>query len=169
MASPQSLYDLTFVDNHGQEVDLADYAGKPVLVVNTASKCGFTPQYDDLQKLHEELSPKGLVVLGFPCDQFAHQEPGDDDQIEEFCRVNYGVTFPLSTKIDVNGKGTHPVFAFLKDRAGGVLGSSIKWNFTKFLVAPDGRTVKRYAPKTKPTEIVADITPLLPGEAAAAD
>ena len=161
MANPESLYDLTFVDNHGQEVALADYAGKPVLVVNTASKCGFTPQYDDLQKLHEELGPQGLVVLGFPCDQFAHQEPGDDDQIEEFCKVNYGVTFPLSTKIDVNGKGTHPVFAFLKDRAGGVLGSSIKWNFTKFLVAPDGTTVKRYAPKTNPTEIVADIKPLL--------
>ena len=169
MTESGSLYDLTFTDNHGKEVALSDFAGKPVLVVNTASKCGFTPQYDDLQKLHEELSPQGLVVLGFPCDQFAHQEPGDDDQIEEFCRVNYGVSFPLSTKIDVNGKGTHPVFAFLKDRAGGVLGSSIKWNFTKFLVAPDGRTVKRYAPKTKPTEIVADITPLLPGEAAAAD
>ena len=169
MTESGSLYDLTFTDNHGKEVALSDFAGKPVLVVNTASKCGFTPQYDDLQKLHEELSPKGLVVLGFPCDQFAHQEPGDDDQIEEFCRVNYGVTFPLSTKIDVNGKGTHPVFVFLKDRAGGVLGSSIKWNFTKFLVAPDGRTVKRYAPKTKPTEIVADIEPLLPGEAAAAD
>ena len=169
MTESGSLYDLTFTDNHGKEVALSEFAGKPVLVVNTASKCGFTPQYDELQKLHEELSPKGLVVLGFPCDQFAHQEPGDDDQIEEFCRVNYGVTFPLSTKIEVNGKGTHPVFAFLKDRAGGVLGSSIKWNFTKFLVAPDGRTVKRYAPKTKPTEIVADITPLLPGEAAAAD
>ena len=162
MTDSASLYDLTFTDNHGQEVDLADYAGKPVLVVNTASKCGFTPQYDDLQKLHEELSPKGLVVLGFPCDQFAHQEPGDDDQIEEFCKVNYGVTFPLSTKIDVNGKGTHPVFAFLKDRAGGVLGSSIKWNFTKFLVSPDGRTVRRYAPTTKPGEIASDIEPLLP-------
>ncbi len=153
-----------------QKFDLIDgtptsfeaYKGKVVMVVNTASKCGFTPQYDDLQKLHEELGPQGLVVLGFPCDQFAHQEPGDDDQIEEFCKVNYGVTFPLSTKIDVNGKGTHPVFAFLKDRAGGALGSSIKWNFTKFLVAPDGTTVKRYAPKTKPTEIVGDITPLLP-------
>ena len=161
MAAPESLYDLTFVDNHGKEVALADFAGKPVLVVNTASKCGFTPQYDDLQKLHEELGPQGLVVLGFPCDQFAHQEPGDDTQIEEVGKVNSGVTVPLSTKIDVNGTGTHPVFAFLKDRAGGMLGSSIKWNFTKFLVAPDGTTVTRYAPKTKPTEIVKDITPLL--------
>lgn len=159
--SAESLYDLSFIDNRGQEVALSDYAGRPVLVVNTASKCGFTPQYDALQRLHEELGPQGLVVLGFPCDQFAHQEPGDDSQIEEFCRVNYGVTFPLSTKVSVNGKQTHPVFAFLKERAGGMLGSAIKWNFTKFLVAPDGRTVKRYAPKTSPTEIVADIEPLL--------
>lgn len=156
-----SLYDLTFTDNHGTEVPLADFAGKPVLVVNTASKCGFTPQYDDLQKLHEELGPLGLVVLGFPCDQFGHQEPGNDGEIEEFCRVNYGVTFPLSTKIDVNGGNTHPVFAFLKDRAGGMLGSAIKWNFTKFLVAPDGTTVKRYAPTTKPSEIADDISSLL--------
>ena len=161
MAPADSLYDLTFTDNQGREVSLSDYAGKPVLVVNTASKCGFTPQYDALQRLHEELGPQGLVVLGFPCDQFAHQEPGDDAQIEEFCRVNYGVTFPLSTKVDVNGKRTHPVFAFLKDRAGGMLGSTIKWNFTKFLVAPDGKTVKRYAPKTNPAEIAVDIEPLL--------
>lgn len=159
----ETLYDLSFTDNHGREVDLAEFQGKPVLIVNTASKCGFTPQYDDLQKLHEELSPLGLVVLGFPCDQFAHQEPGDDAQIEDFCRVNYGVTFPLSTKVDVNGKGTHPVFRYLKERAGGLLGSTIKWNFTKFLVAPDGTTVKRYAPKTKPSEIRGDITALLPG------
>lgn len=157
-----SIYALSFTDNHGQEVSLRDFEGKPVLVVNTASKCGFTPQYDDLQRLHEEWGPRGLVVLGFPCDQFAHQEPGDDAQIEEFCRVNYGVTFPLSTKVDVNGKGTHPVFRFLKERAGGMLGSSIKWNFTKFLVAPDGQTVTRYAPKTKPTDIEPDIAGLLP-------
>ena len=157
-----SIYALSFTDNHGQEVSLRDFEGKPVLVVNTASKCGFTPQYDELQRLHEEWGPRGLVVLGFPCDQFAHQEPGDDAQIEEFCRVNYGVTFPLSTKVDVNGKGTHPVFRFLKERAGGMLGSSIKWNFTKFLVAPDGQTVRRYAPKTKPTDIEPDIAGLLP-------
>ena len=157
-----SIYALSFTDNHGQEVSLRDFEGKPVLVVNTASKCGFTPQYDELQRLHEEWGPRGLVVLGFPCDQFAHQEPGDDAQIEEFCRVNHGVTFPLSTKVDVNGKGTHPVFRFLKERAGGMLGSSIKWNFTKFLVAPDGQTVRRYAPKTKPTDIEPDIAGLLP-------
>ena len=152
-----SFTDLTFVDNHGKEVSLQQFAGRPVLIVNTASKCGLTPQYEGLQRLHEEFGPQGLVVLGFPCDQFAHQEPGDDAQIEQFCSLNYGVTFPLSTKIDVNGKNTHPVFAWCKARAGGLLGSTIKWNFTKFLVHPDGRTVQRYAPKAAPTELVPDI------------
>jgi glutathione peroxidase len=156
-AAPQSLHDLSFVDNHGQEVELAQYAGRPVLVVNTASNCGFTPQYDGLQKLYEEFQEQGLVVIGFPCDQFGHQEPGDDQQIEEFCRVNHGVTFPLSAKIEVNGSGTHPVFAYLKSRAGGLLGSRIKWNFTKFLVSADGRTVTRYAPTVTPDKITADI------------
>ena len=158
----ESIYELTFTDNHGQLVSLSDFEGRPVLVVNTASRCGFTPQYDELQRIHEEWGPRGLVVLGFPCDQFAHQEPGDDAQIEEFCRVNYGVTFPLSTKVEVNGKKTHPVFQFLKERAGGMLGSTIKWNFTKFLVAPDGQTVKRYAPKTKPSDLEPDIAGLIP-------
>jgi len=156
-AAPQSLHDLSFVDNHGQEVDLAQYAGRPVLVVNTASNCGFTPQYDGLQKLYEEFQEQGLVVIGFPCDQFGHQEPGDDAQIAEFCRVNHGVTFPLSAKIEVNGPGTHPVFAYLKSRAGGLLGSRIKWNFTKFLVSADGRTVTRYAPTVTPEKITSDI------------
>ena len=128
-----------------------------LLIVNTASKCGFTPQYDGLQELHERFKDEGLVVIGFPCDQFAHQEPGDDDQIEEFCRLNHGVSFPLSTKVDVNGDGTHPVFSFLKQRGGGMLGSRIKWNFTKFLVEPDGRTVKRYSPRTTPDKLVGDI------------
>lgn len=162
MSETTAFSDLTFTTNRGQTVRMSDFAGRPVLVVNTASKCGFTPQYDGLQKLHEEYGPKGLVVLGFPCDQFAHQEPGDDAQIEEFCRVNFGVTFPLSQKVDVNGKDTHPVFAYLKDRAGGLLGSGIKWNFTKFLVSPDGSQVKRYAPKTAPAEIASDIEALLP-------
>jgi glutathione peroxidase-family protein len=161
MADEQTVYDLSFTDNRGQEVDLSQYAGRPLLIVNTASMCGFTPQYDGLQDLYEEFGPQGLVVLGFPCDQFAHQEPGDDAQIEEFCRVNHGVTFPLSTKVDVNGKGTHPVFAFLKERTGGLLGSSVKWNFTKFLVSPDGTTVQRYAPKTEPKELAEDITAAL--------
>lgn len=162
MSETTAFSDLTFTTNRGETVRMSDFAGRPVLVVNTASKCGFTPQYDGLQKLHEEYGPKGLVVLGFPCDQFAHQEPGDDAQIEEFCRVNFGVTFPLSQKVDVNGKDTHPVFAYLKDRAGGLLGSGIKWNFTKFLVSPDGSQVKRYAPKTAPAEIASDIEALLP-------
>jgi glutathione peroxidase len=156
------FHGLSFVDNKGKTVSMADYAGKAVLVVNTASKCGFTPQYQGLQELHEELAPLGLVVLGFPCDQFMHQEPGDDEQIEQFCSINYGVTFPLSTKVEVNGPKTHPVFAYLKDKTKGVLGSSIKWNFTKFLVAPDGTVVKRYAPKTAPGDIKDDITAVLP-------
>lgn len=156
------FHDIAFVTNKGETVSMADYAGKAVLVVNTASKCGFTPQYEGLQELHEELAPLGLVVLGFPCDQFMHQEPGDDEQIEQFCSMNYGVTFPLSTKIDVNGAKTHPVFAYLKDQTKGVLGSTIKWNFTKFLVAPDGTVVKRYAPKTAPADIKDDITAVLP-------
>ena len=158
--SNESIYDLSFVDNHGQTVDLSQYRGKPLLIVNTASKCGFTPQYEGLQKIQDELGPKGLIVLGFPCDQFMHQEPGDDSTIEQFCQMNYGVTFPISTKIDVNGKNTHPVFAWLKSKTGGLLGSGIKWNFTKFLVAADG-TVKRYAPATKPDEVAKDARALV--------
>jgi len=161
MKDTQSLYDLSFTDNKGNEVSLDSYRGKPILIVNTASKCGFTPQYDGLQKLHEELGPQGLVVLGFPCDQFAHQEPGDDAQIEEFCSLNYGVTFPLSTKVDVNGAKSDPVIEFVKDNSSGMLGSRIKWNFTKFLVSPDGATVQRFAPTTKPTDLKPEIEKLL--------
>ena len=156
-----NLYDLEFTDNKGNTVSLDQYRDKPVLIVNTASKCGFTPQYEGLQKLHEELGPQGLVVLGFPCDQFAHQEPGNDSEIEEFCSINYGVTFPLSTKVDVNGSNTSPIFDFVKKQAGGLLGSVVKWNFTKFLVSPDGVTVKRYAPTTKPEDIRKDAQALL--------
>lgn len=161
MMDDASIFELSFTDNHGQQTPLATWAGRPLLIVNTASQCGFTPHYEGLQALHERYRDQGLVVIGFPCDQFGHQEPGDDAAIEEFCRSNYGVTFPLSTKVDVNGRKTHPVFAFLKARAGGRLGSSIKWNFTKFLVAPDGRTVKRYASTTKPAAIQGDIEALL--------
>lgn len=161
MSNSNSLYDLSFTDNKGNEVSLDAYRGKPVLIVNTASKCGFTPQYDGLQKLYEELGNKGLVVLGFPCDQFAHQEPGDDTAIEEFCSINYGVNFPLSTKIEVNGSKAHPVFKFLKSSAGGMLGSAIKWNFTKFLVSPDGTTVQRFAPTTKPQDLKPEVEKLL--------
>ena len=161
-----TIYDLSATSNRGEEIDFAQFRGRPMLLVNTASKCGFTPQYDGLQALHETYGPQGLVVIGFPCDQFANQEPGDDAAIEEFCRINFGVTFPLTTKVDVNGKDTHPVFAFLKERTGGLLGSGIKWNFTKFLVAGDGVTVKRYSPKTEPAALVADIEALLSVEAA---
>ena len=161
MTSPEKLTDLTYTTNHGEQVSLSDYAGHPVLIVNTASKCGFTPQYEGLQSLHEEFKDRGLVVLGFPCDQFAHQETGDNAEIEEFCKLNYGVSFPLAAKVDVNGSNTDPVFAFLKERASGLLGSRIKWNFTKFLVAPDGTTVTRFAPKTDPAALRSDIEALL--------
>jgi len=166
MTSTPNLFDLSYTNSRGEQVAVAQYAGRPVLVVNTASKCGLTPQYEGLQALHDEYAERGLVVLGFPCDQFAHQEPGDDAQIQEFCTINYGVTFPLSTKVDVNGRNTDPVFAFLKERAGGLLGSRIKWNFTKFLVAPDGVTVTRFAPKSDPEDLRADIEALLRERAA---
>jgi glutathione peroxidase len=160
-----TIYDLSVTSNRGEEIDFARFRGRPMLLVNTASKCGFTPQYDGLQELHEKYGPEGLVVIGFPCDQFA-QELSDDEAIEEFCRINFGVTFPLTTKVDVNGKSTHPVFAFLKERTGGLLGSAVKWNFTKFLVAADGTTVKRYSPKTDPAALAGDIEALLPSAAA---
>jgi glutathione peroxidase len=156
-----TLHALSYTSNTGQEVGLAQYAGRPVLVVNTARHCGFAPQYATLQALHEEYGPRGLVVLGFPCDQFAHQEPGGDEQIASECKVNFGVSFPLSTKVDVNGSGTHPVFAFLKERASGLLGARIKWNFTKFLVAPDGATVTRFAPQKDPKELAPLIEAML--------
>lgn len=160
-STDDTIFDLTFIRNNGEEVDLHEFAGRPVLVVNTASKCGFTPQYEGLQKLYEKFKDQGLAVIGFPCDQFAHQEPGNDEAIATFCSRTYGVTFPLSTKVDVNGPKAHPIFRYLKSRAGGVLGSSIKWNFTKFLVSPDGRTVKRYAPNTSPAMMEADIRRVL--------
>ena len=156
-----SIYDLSFTSNTGEEVPLEQFRGQPMLIANTASKCGLTPQYRGLQEIYSELGPEGLVVIGFPCDQFANQEPGDDDQIKEFCEVKYGVSFPLSTKIDVNGSKTHPVFSFLKDRTDGLLGSAIKWNFTKFLVWPDGTTVKRYGPQTSPDLVRRDAEEML--------
>ncbi len=141
----------------GTEKSLADYEGKAVLVVNTASKCGFTPQYDGLEELYKRYEDEGLVVLGFPCDQFGHQEPGDESEIQEFCKVNFGVTFPLFSKIDVNGDDTHPLYKWLKEEKGGVGPSKIKWNFTKFLIGRDGKPVKRYASVTKPGKLAADI------------
>ncbi|MGE8347129.1 MAG: Glutathione peroxidase [Pseudomonas helleri] len=145
----------------GEQKTLADYSGKAVLVVNTASKCGFTPQYKGLEALWQQYKDQGLVILGFPCNQFGQQEPGDEAEISAFCEVNFGVTFPLFKKVEVNGNNAHPLFVELKKRAPGVLGSeAIKWNFTKFLIGPDGK-VERYAPATKPSALKADIEKLL--------
>ena len=162
MSKPTSIYDLEFTDNRGNLVSLADYSGKPILIVNTASKCGFTPQYEGLQKLNEEFREQGLIVLGFPCDQFAHQEPGTDQEIDEFCKVNFGVDFPLSQKVNVNGKNAHPVFKFLKENSKSLLGGTVKWNFTKFLISPDGKSIKRYSPNTTPENIRTDVLEILP-------
>lgn len=156
-----NLYNFSAITNKGEELHLSSLEGKAVLIVNTASKCGFTPQYEGLQKIHETYGPKGLVVLGFPCDQFAHQEPGTDSDIEQFCSINYGVTFPLMKKVDVNGKDAHPLFAWLKKQAPGALGSAVKWNFTKFLVSRDGNDVKRFAPTVEPDKMHIDIETFL--------
>lgn len=151
------LYDFRATSITGEEVDLSQYEGKAVLIVNTASKCGFTPQYKGLEELQKAYADEGLVVLGFPCDQFGHQEPGDEAEIEEFCELNYGVTFPMFAKVDVNGDDAHPLYKWLKSEKGGALGSGIKWNFTKFLVGRDGKPIKRYGSTTKPEKITGDI------------
>ncbi|QNB11237.1 glutathione peroxidase [Paraburkholderia tropica] len=146
----------------GAPVSLEQYAGKVLLIVNTASECGFTPQYAGLQKLHDQYAARGLAVLGFPCNQFGKQEPGDASQIGAFCEKNFGVTFPMFAKIDVNGAHAHPLYQWLTEEAPGVLGlERVKWNFTKFLVDRNGNVVKRYAPVTKPDAIAADIETLL--------
>jgi glutathione peroxidase len=152
-----SLSDFTAEALSGGEVSLADYEGKVVLVVNTASECGFTPQYAGLEQLWKELGDDGLVVLGFPSDQFGGQEPGTEAEIAQFCQRNYGVSFPMFAKIDVNGPDTHPLYAWLKRETKGLFGGAIKWNFTKFLVGRDGRVLKRYASTTTPEEIRGDI------------
>jgi glutathione peroxidase len=152
-----ALQDFSATGIDGREVDLAAYAGRVVLVVNTASQCGFTPQYQGLQRLHDQYGDQGFAVLGFPCDQFGHQEPGDDAEIAGFCERNFGVTFPLFSKVDVNGDDAHPVFEWLRAVKGGLLGSKIKWNFTKFLVGRDGTVIGRYSPTTAPEKISGDI------------
>jgi len=157
-----SIYDYSATAINGKEVSLADYKDKVLLIVNTASKCGFTPQFEGLEKLHEDLQDQGLVILGFPCNQFGSQDPGDDGEIEEFCQLNYGVSFPMFSKIDVNGSGAHPLYKYLKNEAKGLLGSkNIKWNFTKFLVGRDGEVIKRYGSADLPKNIKADILSLL--------
>jgi glutathione peroxidase len=156
------LHEFSATTLDGAERSLADYRGQLVLIVNVASRCGFTPQYAGLEALYREFRERGLVVLGFPCDQFGHQEPGDADEIRTFCSTNYDVTFPMFAKIEVNGANAHPLYRFLKSAAPGVLGSeAIKWNFTKFLVDRDGRVVRRYAPTDTPEAIRADIEGLL--------
>jgi glutathione peroxidase len=156
-----SLSDFSARTITGEERALSDFAGQAVLVVNTASKCGFTPQYSGLQSLYETHRDDGFVVLGFPCNQFMKQEPGSEDEIAEFCRLDYGVTFPMFAKIDVNGSDTHPLYRWLKAEQGGRLGGTIKWNFTKFLVGRDGQVIARYSPSTEPADLESDITAAL--------
>jgi len=159
-----SVYDFSARDIDGNERSLAEYQGKTLLIVNVASKCGFTPQYTGLEALWRADRDKGLVVLGFPCDQFGHQEPGDEAEIRNFCSTSYDVTFPMFAKIEVNGEGTHPLYKWLKSEGKGILGSeSIKWNFTKFLVDRDGQVVKRYAPNDTPEKIGKDLKSQLAG------
>ena len=152
-----SLQDFSATTLDGQPVDLSAYAGKVVLVVNTASQCGFTPQYKGLQALHEQYADQGLVVLGFPCDQFGGQEPGSEEEIGAFCEKNFGVTFPMMSKVEVNGDNAHPLYQWLKTEKSGLLGGKIKWNFTKYLVGKDGQVIDRYAPTTKPEKMSGDI------------
>jgi glutathione peroxidase len=157
-----TIYDYTAQSLDGHEISLSDYRGKTLLIVNTASACGFTPQYAGLEALYEKLAPEGLVVLGFPCNQFGKQEPGSASEIGAFCEKNYGVRFPMFSKIDVNGANAHPLYKYLKRAKRGLFGTpAIKWNFTKFLVGRDGKVVARYAPMTKPENLEASIRAIL--------
>lgn len=155
------FYDFKAKKINGQEVEMKDYEGKVVLIVNTDSKCGFTPQFAELENLYKEYKDSGLEILGFPCNQFAKQDSGSNEEIHSFCQLNYGVSFNMFEKIEVNGKNAHPLYRFLKDQQGGIMGSDIKWNFTKFLIDRDGNVVKRYAPIVKPSKIESDIKDLL--------
>ena len=158
----ENIYSFTGVTMQGKEVPLSGFQGKVLLVVNTASKCGFTPQFKGLEELHEKYKGKGLEVLGFPCNQFGKQDPGSNDEINQFCELNYGVTFTMFQKVDVNGDNAHPLFKYLKKQAPGVLGTeAIKWNFTKFLVDQNGKVLERYAPTDTPEKIEKDVARLL--------
>lgn len=156
-----TIYDFVVKDNKNQDFPFEQFKDKVILIVNTASKCGFTPQYKGLEFLYQKYKDQNLIVIGFPCDQFGHQEPGTDEEILSFCEVNFGVTFPLMKKVNVNGDDAIPLYRFLKKQAGGFLSSAIKWNFTKFLVSCQGKVVKRYGPTTKPDAIEKDILKLL--------
>ncbi|MGL5766629.1 MAG: glutathione peroxidase [Sarcina sp.] len=156
-----SFYDLKAKDINGKDVDMKDYEGKVVLIVNTASKCGFTPQFEELETLYKEFNNKGFEILGFPCNQFMSQDPGTGDEIQSFCKLNYGVTFKMFEKVEVNGSNTHPIFEFLKKEKKGALGGKIKWNFTKFLIDRNGNVIARFAPMAKPMSFKEDIEKLL--------
>jgi len=149
----QNFYQFDAKSLQGKQINMEDYKGKVVVVVNTASKCGLTPQYEGLENLYRKYKDEGLVILGFPCNQFANQEPGDEKTISESCLINYGVSFPMFSKVDVNGENAHPVFKYLKNELGGTFGSNIKWNFTKFVIDAEGNPVKRFAPVTKPEKM----------------
>lgn len=156
--STHTVYDFEAKDIGGKDISLAAFKGKVILIVNTASKCGFTPQFGGLEALYKSHAGKGLAVLGFPCNQFGSQDPGADGEIAEFCQTNYGVSFPMMSKIEVNGPAAHPLYKWLASEAPGLLGSkAIKWNFTKFLVGKDGQVIKRYAPLDKPADMAKDI------------
>lgn len=156
-----NFYEITAIKMNGQKVNMEEYKGKVLLVVNTASKCGFTPQFKELEELYKEYKDSGLEILGFPCNQFAKQDAGTNKEINEFCQLNYGVTFTMFEKIDVNGENAHPLFKYLKNEAKGFLGKGIKWNFTKFLIDSKGKVIKRYAPTISPSKIKEDIEELL--------
>lgn len=155
------FYDFSALRMNGQEVSMDQYKGKVVLVVNTASKCGLTPQFKDLEEIYQEYKDMGLEILGFPCNQFANQDSGSNEEIHEFCQLNYGVTFTMFQKIDVNGENEHPLYKYLKNETKGILGKQIKWNFTKFLIDNEGKVIKRYAPTVLPSKIKDDIEKLL--------
>jgi glutathione peroxidase len=156
-----NFYTFKAKNLQGKEIEMKDFEGKVVLVVNTASKCGFTPQYAGLENLYEKYKDKGLVILGFPCNQFGNQEPGSEKEIAEGCLLNYGVSFPMFSKIEVNGENAHPIFKYLKNEKRGLLNKNIKWNFTKFLIDKQGNPIKRYAPIVKPEKLEPEINKLL--------
>lgn len=154
----KNLYAFKVQDAAGKEVSLEKYQGHPVVIINVASKCGFTPQYKGLEEIYQQFKDQGLVMLGFPCNQFGSQEPGSNSEIQEFCSLNYGVSFPVMAKVDVNGKNSAPLYDWLKESAPGFLGTElIKWNFTKFLVGKDGKVIKRFAPNDEPEKMIADV------------
>jgi len=161
MSQPDSIYDFSVPTSSGDEQALDAYRGKVVLIVNTASKCGFTPQYEGLQKLHDTYAERGLVIIALPCNQFRGQEPGTNAEVQEFCQMNYGLSFPVMGKIEVNGAGRHPLYSYLTNQAGGLFNNNIKWNFTKFLVDREGQVTDRFATITKPADLAKSIEKLL--------